>query len=150
MDAGKALYVSTLEVVMEYLESDRSRVWAALTRAGMEAWLGWLAVVLNLDQNRVLQCSLPKTDRRLLLMGRDAEAQTKQNDFLVMDGQSSRYFFIITRRSECTRFCHSGLASLCTLQWGTKEAVEEGTFDERNVNFADLRVCWAWVRAARR
>lgn len=46
-DATKAPQVTTQELVMEHLESDGSRVWAAQSQADMEVWVGWAAAVLN-------------------------------------------------------------------------------------------------------
>lgn len=61
----------------------------------MEVWLGWLATVLNLDENGVSQCSLPDTGRELLLTGRGAEAQTGHNNFVVKNGGSPGYFVLV-------------------------------------------------------
>lgn len=39
--------------MIDVLESDGSRVWAALTRADMGVWVDWLGAVLNFDKNVV-------------------------------------------------------------------------------------------------
>lgn len=77
----------------EHPGSAGNQVWAAPTKVGVDLWLGWLAVVLNLDRNNLSLCSLPKTGEKLLLTGRGAEAQTRQNDSAVGAGESPEYFF---------------------------------------------------------
>lgn len=62
----------------------------------MKTWIGWLAVVLNLDENGVSPCILPKTDERLLLTKRGAAAQAEQDSFVVKGGESLRYLFTTT------------------------------------------------------
>lgn len=47
---GRPRYAWRQELVGDYLQSDWSRMCAARTRAGMQIWLGWLALVLSLDQ----------------------------------------------------------------------------------------------------
>lgn len=74
-DAGRAQYASMRELVVEYLESDGSQVCAAKTRAKMDACLGWLAAIRNLERNSVLRCSPLRTGGRLLLTGRGAKPQ---------------------------------------------------------------------------
>lgn len=62
----------------------------------MEVFLGWLAAVLNLRENEVLPCSLPKADEGLLLTGRGTKTQTGHKYFVVMDGESLGYMFTVT------------------------------------------------------
>lgn len=61
-DAGKARYTATRELMVVNTECDRSLVWAAPTRAGMDVLLDSDAVALHLNKSRVLPCSFPKTD----------------------------------------------------------------------------------------
>lgn len=56
----------------------------------MDFWLGYLAVVLILDESGVLPCSISKTGRRLLLTGQGAATQTGHNEPFVRDGELPR------------------------------------------------------------
>lgn len=51
-------------------------------------WLGWFAVLLQLDDNERFLCSIPNTGDRLLLTGNRARAQTGRNNFVVRSRQS--------------------------------------------------------------
>lgn len=62
----------------------------------MDLWLRRPAVVLHLDDNGVLPCSLPRTGGSLLLMKLGAAAQTGHSDFVVKIGESPEYSFIVT------------------------------------------------------
>lgn len=52
--AGRAGYSSTSETVMEYLQSGRSRMWAARIQVATAFWLDCLAVVFNPDDTALL------------------------------------------------------------------------------------------------
>lgn len=91
-NGGGGLYASRQDLLMKYLESNVSQVWAAGTRAAMEVWLGWLAAVLNLDRNFVVPCSLPEIGGRLLLMLCGTEVQTAYDDFVFRIRESPGYF----------------------------------------------------------
>lgn len=91
-DARKAFYASMRELVTEYLNRKRSRMWASWTRAGMGFQTSLLAAVLNLNQNGVTPCTLSETGERLLMTGPSAKTQTGQNHFVVGHQQLPGYF----------------------------------------------------------
>lgn len=70
---------------MEFLESERSREWAARALAGVNVRPRWLVAVLKLSRNAVSLCYLFKTGKRPLLTRCDAEAQTGHKGFVVRD-----------------------------------------------------------------
>lgn len=49
-DAGRARYTSRPQLLTGHLENHDERVWAAKTRAAMNAWLGWLVAMLPLHK----------------------------------------------------------------------------------------------------
>lgn len=53
-------------------------------------------VVLNLDENGVIPCSLPKTDEELLLRRRSVETQTDLNDFAERQQKLMEHFIVLT------------------------------------------------------
>lgn len=95
-DDGRARYAPTRQLVLEYLESDRRRVWTAQTRAGMGVWLGWLGAALSLIPNGVLPCRPPETSEDLLQTGRDAERQRGHSDFFLRHADSPGYLSTTT------------------------------------------------------
>lgn len=82
--------------MIECVESDESRVWAAQTRKGLRDYLGCLATILNLDQNGALPYSLLSTAGILLLTEQGAKAQTEHKNFDDKDEKSPRYFSVVT------------------------------------------------------
>lgn len=72
----------------KHLQSDGDRVWASETRAAMSVWTGWLAALLQLNDNRRYPCSLLITDGRLLLIRLGTEAETGHSAFVLWGGQS--------------------------------------------------------------
>lgn len=95
-NARRARCALKRELVMEYLKSGGSGVWAARTWAAMEVWVGWLAAALNLNDNGLLPCSHSRPSKILLLTGRSVAAQTGHSDIFVRDGESPRHFFFAT------------------------------------------------------
>lgn len=96
--------------MIESLKSDESRVLAARTRDGMGHQLGWLSALPSLDQSGVLHCSISKGEKRLLLTGRGADMQMRQNNF-VLWMQSHPSVFVLLPASSiylCTSL-HGGL-----------------------------------------
>lgn len=91
-----ARYNGTRKRLIECLESDWGRLWAARTWASMDVWLGSPAAVLNLDWNGIMPCSHFETGGRLLLTARDVKAQTAHSYFAVRNGQSQGYFLFLT------------------------------------------------------
>lgn len=66
---GRARYISTKDMKLEYLESDTGQLWTTRTGASIEAWLGGLAAILNLSGSGVLQWNPPMTREKLLQTG---------------------------------------------------------------------------------
>lgn len=62
----------------------------------MDAELGWLAALIDLDDSGVLPCSISETNKMLLLTRRGAAASTQHKDLFVEEGESSGFFFIAT------------------------------------------------------
>lgn len=58
----------------------------------MTAGLAWPAAVLNLDQNEVSPCSLPRTSWRLPMTERCAEGQMRHIDFVARHGEAPGFF----------------------------------------------------------
>lgn len=80
------------------MDSDESRVWVARTCAGLDIWLGWLAVVLHLNLTGVSPCSPPKTGEGVMLKEQDVKAQTGHSDLFARGVKSPGYFFIAARK----------------------------------------------------
>lgn len=64
----------------------------------MIVWLVCAAAVLNLHQNGVLTCGLPKTGLRMLGTACFAEVKTRHSDSVVRDGDWTGYFFTATSK----------------------------------------------------
>lgn len=84
------------KLLMDHLKSNGESLWAARTRAAMDVWLGWLAVVLNLDKKENFTCSFSITYGRLLLTRRWLQTQTEPKDLVAKSGESPGFFIIVT------------------------------------------------------
>lgn len=62
----------------------------------MDVWLGLLGAVLQLDDNGRYSCSFPNTGERLLGIGKNTNAQTGHNSFVLRGGQSLGYLLLAT------------------------------------------------------
>jgi len=93
--SGRFRYSSTRTFVMDYLATKDMVKWSKV-RAALDMWLGCLAALLNISDNRRYQIWTPKTGGRWLATGRDCPAQTGHNDFSHSRGQDVGYFCITT------------------------------------------------------
>lgn len=93
VDTEGAQSFSTRELVLEYLGSDGSRVWATRGRAALDVWLLWRAAALILNDNGVSACSLSRTGGVLLLTKRDAAPRMEHSMPAFKDEESSGHLF---------------------------------------------------------
>lgn len=75
-DAGRGGCTLRRKLRMEHLQDHFDRRCAARTPATMNLWPGWLAALLQPDENVRYPCSVSHTGGRLLLTGKGAKAQT--------------------------------------------------------------------------
>lgn len=80
----------------------------------MNAWLGRLALVLNLHHNNVSLCSLSTNGGELLLFWRGAAAERKHNIVVVRTDYSSSYLFFATGEVSGPLYATLGI-QLCIL-----------------------------------
>ena len=101
-DSGKARYSSTRKLLMDEVEQDANKVWAAVSRASLDVWIGQLVALLQLSSDGGEKLFIPKTGGRLLLTGKGCPRQKPHNDFQVRDcsGEKEPGYFIIVSGDE--------------------------------------------------
>ena len=102
-DRGIARYSSTRMLLMDEIEDDESKVWAAVSRASLDVWVAQLAALLQLRDPSSERLSIPRTGGRLLLTGKNCPRQKPHNDFEVRDCSGKKepgYFIMVSGNDE--------------------------------------------------
>lgn len=80
---------------MDYLESAGSRAGRHSFQLLCPFGLALFGAVLDMDQNGLSSCSLPKVGESLLVIGRCAEAHTRHKDLIVGNEESLGPFLLV-------------------------------------------------------
>ena len=93
---GVARYSSTAHFLTATLENDANNVDISVRRSYLDAWIGILLALMDIDNKGQWKCSFPRTGGRLLLSSRHLEDQAGHNDFPYRQNDCPGFFIIVT------------------------------------------------------
>lgn len=92
---GSARFTSTDKSLMSVFEQDTMLVWIARRDICVDFSVGWLARILNLNQNGKYKTSILSTWGRFLLTGKGCKPQVGNSYIEILWNASPQYFFLL-------------------------------------------------------
>lgn len=87
---GKARYLSTKELLLDYTEKDSKPVYSAKRKAELDVWQGWIGAMVNLDCTKRDQVWIQNSQSRFLVATKDCGRQCGHSNFeVVATGRSA-------------------------------------------------------------
>lgn len=106
-DAGTAMYSSTKEPLLEYMEVDSGLLWSAKRKTDIVEWPRWIGALPNLDGAKKDKVWIPNSEIWFLLTGIYCLRQYGHNGFdVVVPGRNPGSFMMVTGR-ESSSLCAS-------------------------------------------
>ena len=117
---GMARYLSTRLLLMDEVEEDENKVWAAVSRAALDVWNGHLLALLKLHGKNSEKLVVPNTGGRFLITRKGCPRQKPHNDFQVRDCSEEKepgYFIIVSGQDDFRCGFMITRISLCMGLW---------------------------------